>query len=220
MKFNWNLSTPKKETSPIRLVVHHRNKIYNKNIGITIPTKQWKVPKRGPQYCTDTKVAEKMRKIDLYLQTHLDDYSTEEIIKKVLSGIVAGRAELPMETAQVQKTFWEFWDEYASRERPAKRQHVSTNRIVGEIMGRGDNWDDLTADWFRKLREGFDKRDYSENYKSSMITKLKSCLQEAFDAGLHQNTTFLRVKKSFMPSLLSMSISTRSLPSWIGSSRL
>lgn len=200
MKFNWNLSTPKKETSPIRLVVHHHNKIYNKNIGITIPTKQWKVSKRGPQSCTDTKVAEKMRKIDLYLHTYLDDYSTEDDIKKVLSGITAGKAELPADAPKEKKSFWEFWDEYAARERPAKRQHVSTNRIVGEIMGRSDNWDDLTADWFRRLVEGFNKREYSENYKSSMITKLKSCLQEAFDAGLHQNTTFLRVKKSFMPS--------------------
>lgn len=200
MKFNWNLSTPNKESSPIRLVVHHHAKIYNKNIGISIPTRQWRVPKKGPQYCTDTKVAEKMRKIDLYVRTYLDDYSSDEDVRKVLSGIAGGRAEYPEETPKTVKTFWEFWDEYAERERPAKRQHVSTKRIVGEIMGRMDDWNDLSADWFRRLVEGFNERGYSENYKSSMITKLKSCLQEAFDAGLHHNDAYTRVKKNFMPS--------------------
>ena len=200
MKFNWNLYAPTKESSPIRVVVNHHGKTYYKAIGITVPTKQWKIPKRGPQYCTDSKVAEKMRKIDLYLHTYLDDGSSDEDVKKVLSGIAAGRAELPVETPEAPKTFWEFWDEYAARERPAKRQHVSTNRIVGEIMGRYDNWDDLTADWFRRLIEGFNERNYSENYKSSMITKIKSCLQEAFDKGLHNNAAFLKVKKNFMPS--------------------
>lgn len=200
MKINWNLCTPNKEKSPIRIAIHHKGKIYNKAIGITVPTKQWKVPKKGPQYCTDTKVAEKMRKIDLYLQTHLDDYSTEEHIHTVLSGIAAGRAELPVETPEAPKTFWEFYDEYASRERPAKRQHVSTQNIVAEIMGKGDDWDDLTEDWFRRLIEGFNGRNYSENYKSSMITKLKSCLNEALAKGLHHNTAFLAVKKHFMPS--------------------
>lgn len=200
MKCNWNLSTPNKESSPIRLVVHHRGKIYNKNIGITVPTKQWRVPKRGPQFCTDTKVAEKMRKIDLYLATYLDDFSTEEKIRNVLSGIVAGKAELPEETPAEHKTFWEFYEEYATRERPAKRQHVSTKKIVGEIMGQSDDWDDLNAGWFKRLIDGLNERNYSENYKSSMITKLKSCLQEALDNGLHTNTAFQRVKKSFMPS--------------------
>lgn len=200
MKCNWNLATPNKESSPIRLVVHHHGKIYNKNIGITIPTRQWKMPKRGPQYCTDTKVAEKMRKIDLYLATYLDDYSSEEKIRQVLSGIAGGKAELPEEAPEKHITFWEFWEEYANRERPAKRQHVSTKNIVAEIMGREDDWSELTADWFRRLIEGFNERNYSENYKSSMITKLKSCLQEAFDKGLHTNTAFKRVKKNFMPS--------------------
>lgn len=200
MKANWNLSTPNKETSPIRLVIHHHAKIYNKNIGITVPTRQWKVPKKGPQYCTDTRVAEKMRKIDLYIMTYLNDQSSDEDVRRVLSGIAGGRAELPEEAPKKAKTFWEFWDEYAARERPAKRQHVSTNKIVGEIMGRGDDWDDLNAGWFRRLMDGFNERKYSENYKSSMITKLKSCLQEALDAGLHHNDAFTRVKKNFMPS--------------------
>lgn len=200
MKSNWNLSTPNKESSPIRLVIHHHGKIYNKNIGISIPTRQWKVPKRGPQFCTDTRVAEKMRKIDLYILTYLNDFSSDADVRKVLSGIAGGHAEYPEEKEASPKTFWSFWDEYAARERPAKRQHVSTNRIVGEIMGRGDDWDDLNADWFRRLVEGFNERNYSENYKSSMITKLKSCLQEALDAGLHHNDAFTRVKKNFMPS--------------------
>jgi len=200
MKFNWNLYAPNKESSPIRVVINHHGKTYYKAIGITIPTRQWKIPKRGPQYCTDTKVAAKMRKIDLYLQTYLDDYSTEEDIRKVLSGIAAGRAEMPVETPEAPKTFWGFYDEYAARERPAKRQHVSTNKIIGEIMGRHDDWNDLTDGWFRRLVDGFNARNYSENYKSSMITKLKSCLQEALDAGFHHNTAFLRVKKNFMPA--------------------
>lgn len=200
MRFNWNLYSPNKESSPVRVVINHHGKTYYKAVGITIPTKQWKIPKKGPQFCTDTKVAEKMRKIDLYLHTYLDDSSTEEDIKKVLSGIAAGRAEMPVETPEAPKTFWEFWEEYATRERPAKRQHVSTKRIVGEIMGAYDNWDDLNDGWFRRLIDGFNERGYSENYKSSMITKLKSCLQEALEAGIHHNTAFLRVKKSFMPS--------------------
>lgn len=200
MKFNWNLATPKKESSPIRLVIHHHGKIYNKNIGITVPTKQWRVPKRGPQYCTDTTVAEKMRDIDLYVRTYLNDYSSDPDVKKVLSGIAGGRAEYPKENNVAPVTFWGFWEEYATRERPAKRQHVSTKRIVAEIMGQEDDWNDLNADWFRRLTDGFNERDYSENYKSSMITKLKSCLQEALDKGLHTNTAFTKVKKNFMPS--------------------
>lgn len=200
MKFNWNLYTPGKENSPIRVVVNHRGKTYYKAIGITIPTKQWKIPKKGPQYCTDTKVAGQMRKIDLYLNTYLDDSSSESDIKKVLSGIAAGRAEMPAEQPIKTKTFWEFYDEYVSRERPAKRQHESTRNIVAEIMGRGDNWEDLTSDWFRRLVEGFNKKNYSDNYKSSMVTKLKSCLNEAYESGLHTNTAYQKVKKSFTPS--------------------
>ncbi len=200
MKFNWNLYSPGKESSPVRVVINHRGKTYYKAVGITVPTRQWKMPKRGPQYCTDTKVAEKMRKIDLYLHSNLDEQSTEADIRKVISGIAAGRAELPVETLSAPKTFWGFYDEYAARERPAKRQHVSTRNIVAEIMGRSDDWGDLNADWFRRLVDGFNERNYSENYKSSMITKLKSCLQEALDSGLHQNTAFLKVKKNFMPS--------------------
>lgn len=200
MKFNWNLATPKKESSPIRLVIHHHGKIYNKNIGITVPTRQWKVPKRGPQYCTDTKVAEKMRKIDLYVATYLNNLSSDADVRRVLSGISGGHAEYPEEKNVEPKTFWEFWDEYAERERPAKRQHLSTKRIVAEIMGREDNWDDLCADWFRRLKEGFNERGYSENYKSSMIAKLKSCLQEALIAGLHNNDAYKNVKKNCMPA--------------------
>ena len=200
MRFNWNLYSPGKESSPVRVVINHRGKTYYKAIGITVPTKQWRVPKRGPQYCTDTRVAEKMRKIDLYLKTYLDDSSSESDIRKALSGIANGVAEMPVEAPKVRQTFWGFWDEYASRERPAKRQHVSTKNIVGEIMGKNDDWDDLTADWFKRLIDGFNEREYSENYKSSMITKIKSCLQEALDKGLHDNTAFLAVKKHFMPS--------------------
>ena len=200
MRFNWNLYSPTKESSPIRVVINHRGKTYYKAIGISIPTSKWKIPKRGPQYCTDTKIAPLMRKIDIYLQSNLDESSNEADIRKVLSGIVAGRAELPIEETKPRKTFWEFYDEYASRERPAKRQHQCTKNVIADIMGRNDNWDDLTSEWFRILIERFNKRGFSDNYKSAMITKIKSCLNEAFNAGLHTNVDYRKVKKVFTPS--------------------
>lgn len=200
MTHNYNLFFPTKDKSPIRVVIHHKSKTYSKAIGITVPTARWKMPKRGPQYCTDTKVAEKLRKISLYLDTYLDSSSSEADVRRVLSGIAGGRAELPEETTSPKKTFWEFYDEYVQRERPSKKQHISNHNMVAEVMGREDDWEDLTADWFRRLVEGFNERGYSDNYKSTIITKLKSCLNEAYEEGYHRNTAYMKVKKSFTPS--------------------
>lgn len=200
MKINWNLRSPKAETSPVRLVIHHRGQTYNKSVGITVPVGEWKVPKRGPQYSSNPTIAAKITDINRYLLTYLNDFSTDEDIKRVLDGIGKGEVQQNSGQGKETMTFWEYYDQFSNRQRPNLRQFRSVHNKVAEIMGRGDNWDDIDEDWERRLVDGMNERGYSDNYKAGIIAKIKTAMQEALDLGYHTNTAYKKFKKKYTPA--------------------
>lgn len=194
MNVKFYLAKPSAKVSPIRVVVTHHNKIFQKATGISVEVSQWS---RTKQKSSNVKAQEKLRLIRTGLESMLDDFSTEEAISAAFSHIVKGEwVELPPEPKKpIETAFWLYFREWADRPSNAQRQKQLTYRVIREIMGTGDDWDDINEAWYTRFVLECDKRGYSRNNTGTMIGRLKTVLHEGQKLGYHHNDYWREMKR-------------------------
>lgn len=196
MKVSFNLKDASAEVSAIRLIVTHRGKVYRKYTGLSVPRRQWKKFKSG-QTSTSPAVAEKLKRIRLAIESRLDGNSTQE---EVLCAIDETLSRHSAYYTPIRKTgtpsFWDYFTEWADRENPARRQRRSTRKLIGELMGCGQNWNEVNSAYYFRLVERMNARGLSRNYQGAVIAKLKTVMSEGFNLGYHTSADYRRFKKT------------------------
>lgn len=188
MNINFNLTNPERESSPIRVIITQRGKVYRKSIGITVPTKKWTGKRSG-----DVNIDAKIRVIRVGLESMLEFSSTEKEIKRALAHIQKGEwRDYPTTTLMASKrpSFWVYFKEWGERENPAKRQRMLAYNLIGELMGMDDDWEDVDSAYYTKLIQKMNARKYSKNYQGTMVAKIKTVMSEGLKLKYHRNEEF------------------------------
>ena len=190
MNVRFYLKDKKAASSSVRVVITHNGKVYRKALGISLPTRQWKASSVPPMCSTNPEVNKRLKAVHTALLQRLDEYSTRSEILKALEQIGDG------EVAQ-RIPFQRFFDEWSERAVPAVRQRRNVRKLVGSLMGRNDEWEDVDASWLRRLCDKLDAKGYSANFKANIISRLKTVLSEGFDRGYHSNDAFKGFRKRY-----------------------
>lgn len=179
----------------VRLIVSHEGKKYKKATGLTIDPSLWNQKARSLRAkCKDAKVYERLRLIDLRMaEKEADgDVSPEEAINYAIHGENA--AESPENGPEKEKgagvSFYEYFDEWANRDTPQKRQRRNTLKLIRECMGDSWDWADIDTAFFFRLVQKLKALEYSVNYIGSIAKKLKTVMSEGYKLKYHTNTDF------------------------------
>lgn len=199
MKISFNLKNPKAEVSAIRLIVTHKGKVYRKYTGISAKTKQWRRTKRDGQFPTDDATADKLKAIRLNLEQQLNEYSTEaEIISAIDRVLISDSTYYtPMSSENSGKpSFWQYFKTWSERDIPSKFQSQNAYRIIGELMGRQSNWNEVNLAYYNLLLDRLNEKGYSKNYIAGIIAHLKTVMSSGFKLKYHLNTDYLLFEKT------------------------
>lgn len=180
----------------IRIIVSHHGKKYKKATGLLIDPKLWntKAKSLGAK-CQDRSVWAKLRAIHLRMQEKEgeDGRFDEQRILAAIDYAINGEkpAESPKNDQETKNpTFYEYFEEYASRDTPQQRQRKNSLKLIRDCMGDRHDWNDIdTAFYFRLIQKLKDK-DYSVNYIGSVIKKLKTVMSEGYKLKYHTNTDY------------------------------
>ncbi len=197
MKINFNLKDQNAEVSAVRLIITHKGKVYRKNTGISVKTRQWRKTKRDGQWPTNPADSARIKAIKLALEERLNEYSTETEILTAISHALAGGADrYPIGDIATRKpTFWQYFEEWSGREGPSRRQRQSTRRQIAEMMGTSAGWEDVDEAYYFRLVQKMNERGYSRNYQGTIVSKLKAVMSEGYKLKYHRNDTFRQFKK-------------------------
>ena len=185
MKHTFNLVYPGREYSPIRLIVSHNGEKFRKSIGVTIQTRLWNQKGRTPdKMCKDRRAWEVIGPI------HAKLVEKEVSARKRKDVLDAIRYAIGEDFTPSSVHLWDYFKEWSERDTPSRRFRKIAYDRISAMMGTDDDWNDIDGDWyFRFIREA-DSLNYSPNYKSTLIAKLKTVMNEGLARGFHTNTEF------------------------------
>lgn len=191
MRINFNLKSPRAESSSVRLVVTHKGNILRISTGLTVRASAWKRPRRGRQCSTDRAIESRLREIELYIRERAGETSSwSEVRAAALASVGTGPGE-----GDGTPTFWNQFREWTQYPCAVPRTRMTVYNIVARLMGTRDNWNDITAAWFLRLGKAMDRQGYATNYKATVISKVKAVMNEGLLLDYHKNTDFKAVKK-------------------------
>lgn len=179
--------------SSVAVAVTHGGKRYRKSVGISVSTWREKAQRSG-----NVKIDEELKKIRIGLESCLNDFSSEEDIKRALSRVYDGKwHDIPATSFKHPKTpsFASFFKEWSERESGAVRQNKTAYNVVTEIVGKGTRWEDFDDAFLVRLLEGFRKRGMRPNYQGVVLGRLKTALNEAYALHYLTNDSFRNWKK-------------------------
>jgi len=185
----------KKEGTPLILIISHHNKKFKKSTGIIVKPEFFK-----KQRVKDEEVNKKLRQMENILNEHLNQFSKDEEVSKVLEYAVwmatGKKISLDENTEPEEKkpTFFEYFYDYATRETPQKRQRRNTLKIITECMGDKHDWEDIDTAYYFRLVQKLKDKNYSVNYIGSVIKKLKTVMSEGYKLKYHNNTDYHQFK--------------------------
>lgn len=177
----------KKEGTPLVLIVSHANRKYKKQIGISVKPADFK-----KQRTKDEAVNDRLKKIETRLNERLNQFSTEQEIKAAISYAVTGEAEIKAAGAPVPQ-FWDYFEQWSERGNSTRDRKLAYKR-VSEIAGRTGDWADINVPWYIRFVQKCDELDLSENYKATLIAKVKTVLIEGYKLGYHTNQDYKQFK--------------------------
>lgn len=179
----------------IRLIISHEGRKYKKATGLTIDPALWNQKARSLRAkCKDAKVYERLRLIDLRMaeKEATGEVPPEEAIIYAIYGEDA--AESPEIGREKEKgtgvSFYEYFNEWANRETPQKRQRRNTLKLIRECMGDSWDWADIDTAFFFRLVQKLKSLEYSVNYIGSIAKKLKTVMSEGYKLKYHTNTDY------------------------------
>ena len=193
MNIYFNLVNPDKETSPVRIIITHRGKVYRKSVGLSVKTKTWKNGKTS-----NATIHEALRLIRIGLESELNGTSNEKAILGALERVKDGRwSEIPQHVYNRLKrpSFWPYFKEWADRANAANRQRRLAYNLIAELMGTDADWEDIDSAYYTTLIQRMNERKYSKNYQGAMVAKLKTVMSEGFKMKYHRNEEFRQFAK-------------------------
>jgi len=175
----------------IRLVASHKGKQYKKSTGLTIDPDLWnRGAKTLPAKCKDRAVWEKLRLIHLRAEERQDSAVTEEDVLLVMEYAVTGAMPEKKPTGPRPLPFWEYFDEWASRESTQIRQRRLCYNNIARLMGTDFNWDDVDTAFHFRLVQRMQQADFGINYQWKTVSQLKTVMNEGYKLKYHHNTEF------------------------------
>lgn len=193
MKHTFNLVSPNKEYSTVRLVVSHNGEKFRRSVGVTIKSSLWNQKARTvDKMCKDRKAWSVLGPI----HARLVEREISAMKRKDVTAAIAyalGCDDIPME----RPLFWSYFKDWSERDTPSRRfRELAYNRI-SDIMGTDDDWEDIDGDWYFRFMQKCDGLGYSHNYKSTLTAKLKTVMNEGFNRGFHKNDEFKKFITSY-----------------------
>ena len=195
MKHTFNLVYPGKDTSPVRLVVSHNGEKFRKSIGVTVRTSLWNQKGRTPdKMCKDRDAWDKIGPIHAKL---VEKEVSAVKRKDVLDAISYALGD---DFSASSEHLWDYFKEWSERESPSKRFRKLAYDRLTDMMGTEDDWCGIDGDWYFRFLQKADELKYSINYKSTLIAKLKTVMNEGLSRGLHTNTAFREFSTAYKPA--------------------
>ena len=194
MTHTFNLATPRNEVSAIKLVVSHKGEKVVRSTGISIRTRLWnKGAKTLRSKCKDIAVFKDLGAIDSRLSEREFDAKTMRDVESAIRYGLTGKEFSP----SIDARFWPYFKEWSERESPSARFRKLAYNRLSALMGTDDDWDDINGDWYFRFNRLADAYGYSHNYKSTLIAKLKTVMNEGLERGIHDNLAFKRFCTSY-----------------------
>lgn len=192
MKHTFNLVYPQRETSPVRLIISHRGEKIRRSIGVSVSTRLWNPKAKSvDKMCKDRNAWSVIGPIHAKL---VEKELTAQKRRDVLDAISYA---LGKDYRPVSVHLWDYFKEWSDRESPSRRFRVLAYTRLTDMMGTDDDWADIDGDWYYRFLQKADALGYSQNYKSTLIAKLKTVMNEGLARGLHDNSQFKAMKTAY-----------------------
>ena len=193
MKHTFNLVSPNKEYSTVRLIVSHGGEKFRRSVGVTIKSSLWNQRARTvDKMCKDRRAWEVIGPIHAKLvEREVSATRRRDVVNAIEYALGVGGI-LPN-----RPSFWPYFKSWSERDVPSRRFRELAYKRISAIMGTDDDWEGIDGDWYFRFVQRCDALGYSHNYKSTLTAKLKTVMNEALARGLHSNTQFTRFSSSY-----------------------
>lgn len=174
----------------MRLVISHRGRVYRRSVGVTVRTAGWNARRQAP---SELAAARRLREVRSALEELLDPLSSEEDVRRALDGVLG-----PARGAQAGPSgagMWEWLEAWASRPCAAARyRRLAVARAREAMAGDGGEWGGVDGRWARRLDSRLDAAGLSQNYKASVVARLRTGLKAAYDEGATSSQGFRELR--------------------------
>lgn len=178
MTINFNLTSPGAAKSPIRLVISHRGTVIRRSVGLTVRTARWSARR---QLSGDLSADRRIREIRSALEERLDPLSTVSEVRAAVDEVLGPPRGGSSEPGG---GMWEWLSAWAERPCACRRFRVRAVAVARGLMEcEGDGWECAGRVWAHRLDERLDAAGYSQNYKASVIGRLRTGMKAAYDSG-------------------------------------
>lgn len=192
MKHTFNLVYPQRETSPVRLVVSHNGEKIRRSIGVSVSTKLWNAKAKSlDKKCRDRNAWAVIGPV------HAKLVEKELSVRRRCDVLMAISYALGEDFRPVSVHLWDYFKEWAERESPSRRFRILAYTRLSDMMGTDDDWVDIDGDWYYRFLQKADALGYSTNYKSTLLAKLKTVMNEGLARGFHDNRDFRTIKTPY-----------------------
>ena len=178
----------KKEGTPLVLILSHQGRKYKKQVGITVRPADFK-----KQRTKDENINARLRVIEARLGERLDQFSTPEEIEAAISYALTGteaKKENGVPSRSSRPRFWDYFKEWSERDTRSRKDRDLAYRRVSEIMGTREDWEEINVGWYVRFRHKCNDLSLSENYCSTLISKVKTVLIEGYKLGYHTSQEY------------------------------
>lgn len=174
----------------IRIVASHKGKQYKRATGLTIDPALWnRDAKSLPAKCRDKRVWAKLRLVHLRAEEKQDDARTEDDVLRIMEYAVSGY--MPSSSSRSRSlSFWEYFDEWAERDGPQKRQKRLCCKNIERFMGRDFDWKDVDSAFHFRLVQKMQSADFGINYQWKTVSQLKTVMNEGRKLKYHNNLDY------------------------------
>lgn len=176
----------------IRLVVSHKGKQYKKCTGLTIDPALWsRDAKSLTAKCRDRRVYEKLRPIHLRCSEKEGYVESDRDVPRVMEYAITGTMpEERPENGPRPLSFWEYFDEWASRESTQVRQKRLCYNNIAKFMGKDFDWKDVDSAFHFRLVQKMQKAGFGINYQWKTVSQLKTVMNEGRKLKFHSNLDY------------------------------
>lgn len=192
MTHSFNLVSPNKEYSSIRLIVCHNGERFRKSVGLTVATKLWNQKAKSlDKMCKDRDT------FAILAEIHAKLVEKEHKAKRRKDVLDAVSYALGEEISPVSVHLWDYFKEWSQRDMPSRRFRELAYKRIADVMGTEDDWSDIDGDWHFRFVSKMDALGYSFNYKSTLSAKFRTMMKEAYEREIHNNNAYTLFKSSY-----------------------
>lgn len=175
----------------IRVIVSHNGKKFKKSTGLTIDPALWNQKAKSlTARCRDRHVYEKLRLVNLRLEEKEDEARTDADVLRFIEYAITGRMPGSVPMAPRPLSFWEYFDEWASRGGTQERQKRLCYRNIERLMGRDFDWDGVDSAFHFRLVQRMQAAGFGINYQWKTVSQLKTVMNEGRKLKYHTNLDY------------------------------